>query len=85
MVYPVWPRFPSLKTCLLGQVMPPPSSVARLDSQADRIGTGAHAKRGKDGGAMHLHRPLAEAQFIGNLLVERACRQVQQDFALAGG
>lgn len=65
--------------------MAPSQSVARLDRQSDRIRTGAHAERGKNGSTVHLHRPLTKAQFIGDLLVELACGELQKHLSLARG
>lgn len=58
------------------------ASIAGFYSHPNGIGAGTNPECGKHGRSMHLHGPLANAQFVGDLLVQLAASNVNQDFSL---
>ena len=71
----------SATTCPMGQIVIA-GSVTGFDCQTNGIGACSHAKRSENRRTMHFDRAFAEAQFIGNLLVELARSQLHQNFTL---
>ena len=62
-----------------------PVLISRFDNGPDRLCRGSYPQRLQQGRTVHLDRPLAEVEVIGDLLVQLAARHLDQDLLLARG